>query len=91
MVQILLKEKSRILIRFFFYFLESPVPLQFTPFLGILAGIILTLLFIVLVIIFVIRLKYKYNKRCPSVTRCSENDQEPKYKSFQFEINCELI
>ena len=38
---------------------ESPVPLEFTPVLGILIGVVLTLFFIALVIILVLRIKYK--------------------------------
>ena len=38
---------------------ESPVPLEFTPVLGILIGVVLTLFVIALVIILVLRLKYK--------------------------------
>lgn len=37
---------------------ESPVPIEFTPFLGILAGAVITLLVIVTVIIVIIRCKY---------------------------------
>ena len=35
------------------------MPLEFTPVLGILIGVVLTLFFIALVIILVLRLKYK--------------------------------
>ena len=38
---------------------ESPVPLEFTPVLGILIGVVLTLFLIALVIILVLRIKYK--------------------------------
>ena len=40
---------------------ESPVPLEFTPVLGILIGVVLTLFLIALVIILVLRIKYKTN------------------------------
>ena len=43
----------------FFISSESPVPLEFTPVLGILIGVVLTLFLIALVIILVLRIKYK--------------------------------
>ena len=64
--------------------------MQFTPFLGILAGIVLTLLIIVLVIILVIRLKYKHGE-IDSDDKNSENDPEENYRSFQFENNSNMI
>jgi hypothetical protein len=67
------------------------VPLQFTPFLGILAGIVLTLLIIILAIILVIRLKYKYGKRCPRNSINSDSDQDANYRSFKFEKNPNMI
>ena len=44
---------------FVYFSAESPVPLEFTPVLGILIGVVLTLFFIALVIILVLRIKYK--------------------------------
>jgi len=38
---------------------ETPVPIEFTPFLGILAGAVITLLLIAIVIILIIRCKYR--------------------------------
>ena len=45
-----------------FYILESPVPLEFTPVLGILVGVVLTLMLVAFVVILVLRLKYQTNK-----------------------------
>merc|ERR1719471_1294766 len=39
--------------------LESPVPLEFTPVLGILIGVVVTLLLVAIVIILILRMKYK--------------------------------
>jgi len=39
--------------------LESPVPLEFTPVLGILIGVVVTLLLVAFVIMLILRLKYK--------------------------------
>ena len=41
---------------------ESPVPLEFTPVLGILVGVVLTLMLVAFVVILVLRLKYQTNK-----------------------------
>jgi len=38
---------------------ESPVPLEFTPVLGILIGVVVTLLLVAFVIMLILRLKYK--------------------------------
>merc|ERR1712141_982894 len=38
---------------------ESPVPLEFTPVLGILIGVVVTLMLVALVIMLILRLKYK--------------------------------
>ena len=43
----------------FFPFSESPVPLEFTPVLGILIGVVVTLLLVAFVIMLILRLKYK--------------------------------
>ena len=43
----------------FFCFTESPVPLEFTPVLGILIGVVVTLLLVAFVIMLILRLKYK--------------------------------
>ena len=44
-----------------FYIAENPVPLEFTPVLGILIGVVITLMLVAFVIILVLRLKYKNN------------------------------
>ena len=61
---------------------ESPVPLQFTPFLGILAGIVVTILILILTIIIVIKIKYRYGKS-GSTGSSSEPDQDNHYRSFK--------
>ena len=40
-------------------FSESPVPLEFTPVLGILVGVVITLFAVACVIILVLRVKYR--------------------------------
>ena len=40
-------------------FAESPVPLEFTPVLGILIGVVVTLMLVAIVIILILRMKYK--------------------------------
>ena len=42
---------------------ESPVALEFTPVLGILIGVVATMLLVAFVIILVLRIKYKTGKR----------------------------
>ena len=42
---------------------ESPVPLEFTPVLGILIGVVVTLLLVAFVIMLILRIKYKNSKR----------------------------
>lgn len=49
--------------RQFFFFVESPVPLEFTPVLGILIGVVVTLLLVAFVIMLILRMKYKTSKR----------------------------
>ena len=49
------------------------MPIQFTPFLGILAGAVGTLLLIAIVIILIIRFKYR--------DRSNNQQQEPSMKS----------
>ena len=72
------------------------MPLQFTPFLGILAGIVATLLILILTVILVIKIKYKYVKTASSSgagspgsstdgSRESEKQQTNHYKSFKFD------
>ena len=46
-----------------FSFTESPVPLEFTPVLGILIGVVVTLLLVAFVIMLILRIKYKTSKR----------------------------
>ncbi len=41
---------------------ESPVPLEFTPVLGILIGVVVTLLLVAFVIMLILRMKYKSSK-----------------------------
>ena len=65
------------------------MPLQFTPFLGILAGIIVTLIILILTVIIVIKIKYKYGKELNS-SRSSgnsetESSESSHYKSFKFD------
>ena len=75
---------------------ESPVPLQFTPFLGILAGIVATLLILILTVIIVIKIKYKYVKTTSSSGAGSPGSstdgsvdggkkETTHYKSFKFD------
>ena len=49
-------------------FPESPVPLEFTPFLGILVGVVLTLVLVAFVVILILRIKYQqsHHNRHPS-------------------------
>ena len=49
-------------------FSESPVPLEFTPFLGILVGVVLTLVLVAFVVILILRIKYQqsHHNRHPS-------------------------
>ena len=47
------------------------MPLRFTPFLGILAGIIATLIILILTVITVIKIKYKYGKAVGSSASAS--------------------
>ena len=72
------------------------MPLQFTPFLGILAGIVATLLILILTVILVIKIKYKYVKTASSSgagspgsstdgSREGEKQQTTHYKSFKFD------
>ena len=77
---------------------ESPVPLQFTPFLGILAGIVATLIILILTVIIVIKIKHKYIK-----TTSTSSEDSPRssmdgsvgggrqatchYKSFKFDTD----
>ena len=51
-----------------FFFAESPVPLEFTPFLGILIGVVLTLVLVAFVVILILRIKYQqsHHNRHPS-------------------------
>ena len=74
------------------------MPLQFTPFLGILAGIVATLLILILTVITVIKIKYKYSKTTSSGAGSpgSSTDgsvdsggkqQTTHYKSFKFDTD----
>ena len=72
------------------------MPLQFTPFLGILAGIVATLLILILTVIIVIKIKYKYVKTASSSGAGSpgsstdgegEKQQTTHYKSFKFDTD----
>ena len=64
------------------------MPLRFTPFLGILAGIIATLIILILTVITVIKIKYKYGKAVASSASASpgssgapgDRDQNIHYK-----------
>ena len=69
---------------------ESPVPLKFTPFLGILAGIVLTFIVILLIIVMIIRLKYKYNKQSSTESLKAETEVNTKCRSFNFENNASV-
>ena len=69
---------------------ESPVPLQFTPVLGVLAGIVLSMFLLILVVVMVIRLKYRYSKSCIRSSLNKDNEEEEAdcdYRSFNFSIN----
>ena len=61
------------------------MPLQFTPLLGVLAGVVVTLLLLILVVALVVRLKHKYEKKCPRENNSSEYSEDADYKSFKFE------
>ena len=74
------------------------MPLQFTPFLGILAGIVATLLILILTVIIVIKIKYKYIKTTSSSGAGSPGSstdgsveggkqQTTHYKSFKFDTD----
>ena len=66
---------------------ESPVPIQFTPFLGVLAGTAITLLIIVIVVVMVIRLKHK---RRTNIMRESCLKGTSNNKSFKFDTNNQM-
>ena len=75
---------------------ESPVPLQFTPFLGILAGIVVTLIILILTVIIVIKIKYKYGKQLntSNTSETSEADNNSDcshYKSFKFDSDKKFL
>ena len=79
-----------------FFFPESPVPLQFTPFLGILAGIVVTLIILILTVIIVIKIKYKYGKQLntsnPSESSEADNKSDcSHYKSFKFDSDKQFL
>ena len=59
---------------------ESPVPLEFTPVLGILVGVVLTLMLVAFVVILVLRLKYQTNKT-------KNNDRANNRKQNQHQQN----
>ena len=73
------------------------MPLQFTPFLGILAGIVATLLILILTVIIVIKIKYKYVKTTSSGAGSPGSSidgsvdggkqQTTHYKSFKFDTD----
>ena len=65
------------------------MPLQFTPFLGILAGIIVTLIILILSVIIVIKIKHKYGKVINSSG--SDSDQNSGYKSFKFDTDKKFL
>ena len=44
-----------------------------------------------MVIVLVIKIKYKYGKRCPINSLNSDNDQDANYRSFKFENNLNLV
>ena len=60
------------------------MPLQFTPFVGILAGIVVTFIIIILTVIIVIKIKYKYTKNVSNTSDNSDPDNR-HYKSFKFD------
>ena len=59
---------------------ESTVPLEFTPVLGILVGVVLTLMLVAFVVILVLRLKYQTNKT-------KNNDRANNRKQNQHQQN----
>lgn len=75
------------------------MPLRFTPFLGILAGIIATLIILILTVITVIKIKYKYGKAVGSSASASpgssggpgDRDQNIHYKSFKFDCSDKAV
>ena len=78
------------------FFPESPVPLQFTPFLGILAGIVVTLIILILTVIIVIKIKYKYGKQLNTSTtsetsEADNNSECSHYKSFKFDSDKKFL
>ena len=78
------------------FFPESPVPLQFTPFLGILAGIVVTLIILILTVIIVIKIKYKYGKQLNTSSPSESSDGDNKsdcshYKSFKFDSDKQFL
>ena len=70
--------------------------MQFTPFLGILAGIIVTLIIIILTVIIVIKIKYKYGKQLNSTSssansETTDNSESSHYKSFKFDSDKKFL
>ena len=63
------------------------MPLQFTPFLGILAGIIATLIILILTVIIVIKIKYKYGKIISGNSSSQSEQDNCNYKSFKFDAS----
>ena len=45
----------------------------------------MTLLLLILVVALVVRLKHKYEKKCPRENNSSEYSEDADYKSFKFE------
>ena len=60
------------------------MPLQFTPFVGILAGVVATFIILILTIIIIIKIKYKYGKTVQNTSSNSETEAS-HYKSFKFD------
>ncbi len=52
---------------------ESPVPLEFTPFLGILLGVVVTLLAVAVAIVLLIRCRYTSSSRPPAAKKGKRN------------------
>ena len=75
----LLRKQSH---KIFSRFAESPVPLEFTPVLGILIGVVVTLLLVAFVIMLILRLKYKTSKRNSQENRNNPSDLEDDEEYF---------
>ena len=62
-------------------FTESPVPLEFTPVLGILVGVVLTLMLVAFVVILILRLKYQTHKTAKNNGRTNNRRQAQQHVS----------